>query len=137
MTTMEKTKGQKEQNSNNSETQLAEVQKNTFLPGADVVDSESKVDIFVEMPGVDKESVNISLEKNILTVEGKVLIPESHDGYSLLLREFPVGNYHRTFTLGHEFDGAHIQAKMKEGVLHLTLPKRKDVGPRKINVNAE
>lgn len=137
MTTMEKTKEQQELDSNKSEAQVAEVQKNAFLPGTDVVDSESKVDIFVEMPGVDKESVSISLEKNVLTIDGKVLAPESHDGYSLLLREFPVGNYHRTFTLGHEFDDANIQAKMKEGVLHLILPKRENAGPRKINVNAE
>lgn len=136
MTTMEKTKEQKELDSNQSEAQVSELQRNTFIPRTDVIDSEGKVEIMVEMPGVDKESVDISLKKNILTIEGKVFTPENREGYSLLLREFPVGNYHRTFTLGYEIEEGSIQARMKEGVLCLTLPKRTDAGPRKISVSA-
>ncbi len=136
MTTLEKANEQQELKSESHENNV-EVQRNSFVPGTDVVDSEGKVDILVEMPGVNKESVNISLEKNILTIYGEVRNRASREGYSLIVREFPVGNYHRTFTLSQEFDDANIQASMKEGVLHLTLPKRKDVGPRRINVNAE
>jgi len=134
MTTLEKTNEKQELKPENNN---VAVQRSAFLPGTDVVDFEGKVDILVEMPGVDKESVNISLENNILTVDGEIRTRESREGYSLIVREFPVGNFHRTFTLGSEFDEANIQASIKEGVLHLTLPKRKDPGPRKINVSAE
>lgn len=135
MTTLEKTHEQHGLNSVNQQSNV-EVERDTFLPRTDVVDHKEKVEILVEMPGVDKESVNISLEKNILTIEGKTRSPENREGYSLIVGEFPNGNYHRTFTLGHELDEENIQARMKDGVLRLTLPRREDVGPRKINVNS-
>lgn len=139
MTTMAKTKEHNEVETSQHETENARAQQNTFVPGTDVVDSEEKVEILVEMPGADKESVDISLKENILTLEDRVRNTAGHDGYSLLFSEFPVDNFSRTFTLSHEFEMDNIQARMKEGVLSLTLPKRKEKeeGPRKINVVVE
>lgn len=112
-------------------------QVNTYLPRTDIVDSEEEVRIWAEMPGLDNESVNITLEKNILTIDGKIKTNLYPEGYTLRVNEFPVGNYRRTFKLGQDLNCEDIQAKMKNGVLCLVLPKSKDSGPKKISVKAE
>ncbi len=112
-------------------------QVNTYLPRTDIVDSEEEVRIWAEMPGLDNESVNITLEKNILTIDGKIKTNLYPEGYTLRVNEFPVGNYRRTFKLGQDLNCEDIQAKMKNGVLYLVLPKSKDSGPKKISVIAE
>ena len=137
MKILEKTEKQPGKDSASIESANAETQVNTYLPRTDIVDSESEVRIWAEMPGLDNGSVNITLEKNVLTLEGKVKIPIYPEGYSLKVNEYPVGNYRRTFRLGQDFNYEDIQAKMTNGVLCLVLPKSKDLGPKKINVKAE
>ena len=137
MSILEKTEKKPDTESVSIESSKAETQVNTYLPRADIIDSEADVKIWAEMPGLDNESVNITLEKNVLTLEGKIKAPVSPEGYSLKINEYPVGNYRRTFKLGQDFKYEDIQAIMKNGVLCLILPKSKDLGPKKINVKAE
>lgn len=136
MNILEKTDKQPE-NSTSVERTNSETRVNTYLPRTDIVDSENDVKIWAEMPGLDSETVKVTLEKNVLTLEGKINTPVYPEGYSLKVKEFPVGNYRRTFKLGQDFNCEDIQAKMKNGVLCLILPKSKDLGPKKINVKAE
>ena len=137
MSILEKTEEQTGTDSSSVESVNSESQVNTYLPRTDILDSETEVKIWAEMPGLDNESVNITLEKNVLTLEGKIKTPVFPEGYSLKINEYPVGNYRRTFKLGQEFNYEDIQAKMSNGVLCLTLPKSKDLGPKRINVKAE
>ncbi len=137
MTTLEKVEKQPEQNPTAVENSNVEAQMNTYLPRTDIVESEDAVNIWAEMPGLDSESVSITLEKNVLTLDGKFPLPVKPDGYTLRVGEFPVGNYHRTFRLSQEFDCGEIEAKMKDGVLCLILPRRKDLGPKKVTVMSE
>jgi HSP20 family protein len=137
MTTLEKIENQSEQKFVNQKNANAEVPMSTYLPRTDIVDSETEVKIWAEMPGLDSNSVNIILDKNVLTLEGQLPVSLQPEGYALKISEYPVGNYRRTFRLSQEFNCEDIQAKMKNGVLCIALPKRKDIGPKRVTVKSE
>ena len=86
------------------------------------------------MPGVDEKSVDITLEKELLTIYGRVE-PEVPEKHSLAIAEYGVGDYRRTFTISSEIDRDHIEASVKDGVLKLVLPKAESAKTRKIPVS--
>ena len=96
--------------------------KPAFIPRVDIYETNDAVALIADMPGVDENSVDITLEKNVLTINGYVE-PERLEGYSLAYAEYRVGDYQRSFNLSNEIDQENIEAKMKDGVLHLHLPK--------------
>lgn len=86
------------------------------------------------MPGVDENSVDITLEQNVLTINGYAALVEP-EGYRLADAEYRVGDYQRRFTLSDQIDRDKIEAMVKDGVLRLRLPKVKPTA-RKIAVKA-
>ena len=110
--------------------------KRVYTPAVDIIERKDNIILITDMPGVDENSVDITLEKNILTINGNVdpEIPESH---RLYISEYGLGDYHRVFTLTNEVDRDRIQAHMKNGVLKLVLPKADVMKTRKISVKAE
>lgn len=107
-----------------------------YTPAADIVESEDKLILLADMPGVAHDGVDITLEQNILTIYGQVEQPEL-PGYNLTYAEYGIGSYKRIFALSNEIDRDGIQASVKNGVLKLILPKSKRALPRKIAVQAE
>ncbi len=107
--------------------------RRVFMPAVDIVEKENDIVLFADMPGVDERSVDITLEKDLLTIHGTVEpdVPENH---RLVLSEYGVGDYERTFTLSNEIDREHIKAVVKDGVLRLTLPKAERAKTKKIPV---
>lgn len=105
-----------------------------FVPRVDIYETEDSVILLTDMPGVDNESVDILLEKGVLTINGYVE-PSYPEGYSLAYAEYRVGDYQRSFTLSNEVDQDNIEASLKNGVLRITLSK---LGPqtKKIAVSA-
>jgi HSP20 family protein len=87
------------------------------------------------LPGVDEKSVDITLEKNELTINGYVKSSQP-EGYTLAYGEYETGDYRRTFVLPDEVERNKIEASVKEGVLRLVLPKAVDRQARKITVKA-
>jgi len=102
---------------------------------SDVYETEESIVVVADMPGVDDKSVSITLEKNVLTLAGKVEA-DAPEGYRLALSEYDTGNYERRFALSQSVDREGIEASVKEGILTLTLPKAKEAMPRKIEVKA-
>ena len=96
--------------------------KPAFIPRVDIYETNDAVALIADMPGVDENSVDITLEKNVLTINGYVE-PEAPEDYSLAYAEYRVGDYQRSFNLSNEIDQEKIEATMKDGVLHLHLPK--------------
>lgn len=88
------------------------------------------------MPGVDEKSVDINLEKNVLSIYGRV-DEGPLETYRPALVEYGIGDYERVFTLSDEIDRDRIQATVKNGVLRVVLPKAKAARSRKIAVKAE
>lgn len=106
----------------------------TYVPAVDIYENEHGLVMRVEMPGVDEGSANVHIEKNLLSIEGKVHT-EVPEGYSLVRAENDAGAYRRAFQLSGEIDPAGVKAKMKNGVLQVLLPKREEAKPRKIEIN--
>lgn len=103
-----------------------------FVPRADIYETEDGITVVADMPGVDEESIDITLEQNVLTINGYVTMDRPED-YSLAYAEYRVGDYQRRFTLSDQIDKNKIEATMKDGVLRLQLPKA-EPSTKKISV---
>jgi len=106
-----------------------------FTPRTDIYEREDAIVVVADMAGVDEQSVDINVEKNVLTITGRVARQEP-EGYTLRYAEYDVGDYQRTFTLSNEIDVGRIEATIKNGVLRVTLPKSAETLPKKIAVKA-
>jgi HSP20 family protein len=94
-------------------------------PALDVAESERGYTVKLEMPGVAKEDVKVSIEGRQITVQAQSQRSEERkDGERVVYRERSVSSYARTFTLPLEVDQAEAGARLEHGVLTLTLPKR-------------
>jgi HSP20 family protein len=93
-----------------------------FVPRVDIYETNDAIFVAADMPGVDETSVDITLENDVLTINGYVE-PAEPEGYQLAYAEYRVGDYERRFTLSNKIDQERIEATMKNGVLHLHLPK--------------
>lgn len=105
-----------------------------YLPSTDIVETADKLFVYMDMPGVDRDNVNVRLEKNVLTVEGAV---ESKPYADLkpLYSEYNIGHFSRSFDVSNKIDHSGIEAKIENGVLILTLPKTPEEKPMSIKVN--
>ncbi len=104
-----------------------------FVPRADIYETEAEVVILMDMPGIEDEYIEISLEKNILTVNG-YLFPVDPEGYSLARCEYQAGDFERSFRISNQIEQDQIKAQYQNGVLRLTLPKAEEAKKRKIEV---
>jgi len=104
-----------------------------FVPRADIYEADEQIVIVADVPGAEKDSIDVTLEKNILTIDAYVN-SVSPEGYSLSFAEYEVGDYQRSFRLSDEIDREKIQASVKDGVLRLYLPKSDAARMRKISV---
>ena len=107
----------------------------TFVPRVDIYETKDAIFLIADMPGVDEKTVDVELEKNVLTISGRVENGIVKD-YSLVFSEYEVGDYERTFTLSDEIDKNKIKASVKQGVVRLELPKAEKVKLKKIKINA-
>lgn len=107
----------------------------TFAPDVDIFENADKLQLVADMPGVDEQSVEVHVEKGVLTIEGHVSLKD-YENLTPVYTEYNVGNYARRFTLSSEIDTERIKARMKNGVLELELPKAEHAKPRRITVSA-
>ena len=106
-----------------------------FSPPVDIYETEQELVLVADVPGLAKESLEIRLDKDVLTLEG-AMDDSFGPGETELLREYRTGRYLRRFTLGEAIDRQGIRAKLKNGELKLVLPKAKEAKPRRIEVTA-
>ncbi len=88
-----------------------------------------------DIPGADQDSIEITVEKNSLTIEARVEVERPVD-YSLTYAEYGIGDFRRKFSLSNEIDQDDIEAQVKNGVLSLTLPKVGPSAAQKITVKS-
>src|SRR5207248_2011871 len=104
-----------------------------ITPSGSVVEAGDGYKLHVEMPGVNKEGLEISVENNELTIVGRRSLPMIEG--TLIQRESRPENFRRAFQLDPSINTNSIGAKIEQGVLILTLPKAEQVKPRKIAVS--
>ena len=105
-----------------------------FKPDVDILEHPDAFVILADLPGASEESVDIHLEKGVLTLDARV--SESNDDVEPRYAEYREGGYHRVFRISDEIDAAGVSAKMRDGVLELRLPKSAESRPRRIDVAA-
>jgi HSP20 family protein len=100
----------------------------------DAYRSGDEVRVDFDMPGVDPASIEVSVEKDVLTVSATR--QWSSDGVEILVSERPQGTFSRTMYVGESLDTEHIEASYADGVLFLRIPVRPAAKPRRVAVAA-
>jgi len=103
-----------------------------LVPRANILENKDSYILDLEMPGVSKDGVEITVENSELTIIGRRSNAEPKA--DVVYRECRPLDYRRVFDLDPSIDASHISAKVEQGVLTLTLPKAESVKPRKITV---
>ena len=104
-----------------------------FLANADIFETEDALTVVLEMPGVDRDNIDVSVENGLLTVEGKINV-NKYEGLQPLYSEYNIGPYRRSFRISNRVDQDKIRAEMRDGVITLVLPKAEEAKPRRIEV---
>ena len=115
---------------------LEESQRKIYVPRTDIYETTDSIIVVADVPGASAESVDLTLEKNILTIHARVE-HACKENYKTIYSEYSVGDYRRMFSLSNEVDREGIEASVKNGVLKLVLPKSKKAQPKKISIKAE
>jgi HSP20 family molecular chaperone IbpA len=105
-----------------------------MIPRVDVLEDETGITLFADLPGVARDALDIHIDGGSLTIEGTVTAatPEAMEA---TYAEVRVPRYRRSFTLSRELDGGRVEAQLKDGVLRLRIPKQEHAQPRRITVN--
>jgi HSP20 family protein len=108
-----------------------------WSPALDVEETEDGFTLHVELPGVDPEQVEVSLEENVLTVTGsrEFYADREAEGFRRVERRF--GRFHRAVRLPDRVDGDRVQARYAHGLLTISVPKAEEAKPRRIAITAE
>lgn len=106
-----------------------------FTPNVDIFETEQTITLLVDMPGVKTDDLNVDLRDDTLTLTGDVSPDVGAPGEKIYV-EYETGRYYRQFSLSEVIAQEKIDAKLKDGVLRLTLPKVEKATPRRIAVQA-
>jgi len=105
-----------------------------WCPAVDVTESEKELVVSADLPGIDPQQVEITVQENILTLSGerKAASESKDESYHRVERAY--GSFTRSFVLPSTVDETKVAAEYKDGVLRVHLPKREEAKPRKIDV---
>jgi len=104
-----------------------------MIPRVDVLEDESGITLFADLPGVPRDALEIHVEGDSLTIEGAVTTA-TPEAMQSAYAEVRVPHYRRSFSLSRELDGSRIEAQLKDGVLRLRIPKQEHAQPRRVAV---
>ena len=105
----------------------------TLSPAVDVIEDVHGVTLWADLPGVERDKLEIRVQDGNLRIEASANVP-TPEGLRLQHAEVRVPDFARSFTLGPEFDTSKIEANLKDGVLKLIIPRREEARPRRIEV---
>ncbi len=105
-----------------------------YVPPTDIFETGDALKIVMEVPGVPKDAVDVRIENDVLSVEGRIEAT-NYNGLEPLYTEYPIGHFARSFSLPGQVDQQNIIAQLEDGVLTLTLNKRPESKPRRIAIH--
>lgn len=103
---------------------LREFENLSIAPSMDLVEDKQSYKVEVEMPGMDEKDITISINDNILTVQGEKSTSKKDEHKNYIAREISYGRYERSISLPQAADGDKATASFKKGMLWITIPKR-------------
>jgi len=109
-----------------------------WVPAVDIMEFDSRFQLFVDLPGVDPDAVEITLDNSVLTITGERGIPAAPEGEQMVnrRRERGQGRFHRRFILPDTVDAEKVKASNRNGVLEISIPKQAKAQPRRITIAA-
>ena len=107
-----------------------------WTPPVDIFESANGFVLKLEVPEVDKETIDIKIHENELTIKGERRLEPDIDPDSYYRMERGYGTFSRSFTLTKSIDASHIKAALKDGILRIELPKKEEVKPKQIKIEA-
>jgi HSP20 family protein len=136
-----------EEQAMNEKTQLAErdqdalarrendqaARRMTITPAVDVFEDSQCVTLWADLPGVSKDKLEVKVHDGNLYIEAEAVVP-TPQGFRLQHAEVREPRFARTFALSADFDTSKIDANLQDGVLKLTIPRRDEARPRRIEV---
>jgi HSP20 family protein len=107
------------------------------FPALNVASTEDSAEVYAFAPGLDPASINVQVERGVLSVSGERpgALPSQEESASVHLNERFAGRFHRVVTLTDDLDPNHVQANYRNGVLHISIRRRESAKPRRISVN--
>ncbi len=108
-------------------------QKTFRSPAVDIIEKEDSFVILVNLPGVKKEDLKVSIDNRELSIEGKTTV-SNDESIKYILRERKVSDFRRKFNLGDSINEEKIEAVHENGVLTLTLSKKDEIQPKNITI---
>jgi HSP20 family protein len=122
--------------------QKREVEKKTegttagraFVPVTDIFETPEALTVVLEMPGVDRNTIEASVEDDVVTIEGRIDFSK-YEGMQPVYTEYNVGHYARSFQISNKVDQSKIRAQMKHSVVTIVLPKAEQAKSRKIEIS--
>jgi HSP20 family protein len=112
-----------------------EAETPVLIPAVDIYEDGHGITLRADLPGVSRDRLDIQVEDDTLTIAGEASI-EMPEGMKPLYADVRATRYRRRFTLSRELASDKISAQMNDGVLTVTIPKREELRPRKIEVSA-
>lgn len=112
----------------------ANAEASYWFPATDIKEEVNQFVIHADLPGVAKENIEVSMENNLLTIQGKRNEEFETKQHGYIRRERLIGTFYRQISLPNTANGEHIGAKLNHGVLEITIPKKEEALPRKIEI---
>ena len=113
-----------------------EMTRGAWSPSVDIFENKDNIVLEAELPGMSPEDVNISIENNVLTLHGERKFEKKDEGDNFHRVERSYGSFTRSFTLPPTVSSEDVDATFDNGVLRLTLAKREEAKPRRIEIKA-
>ena len=107
----------------------------TVSPALDVAEDSDSFTVYMDLPGVEEDDVDVSIASNVLTIKGSKELPEIGEESKVYRQEEWEGSFQRTLSLPQTVDTQKVSAKLTNGVLRVELPKREEVKPKQIKVD--
>ena len=105
----------------------------TITPAVDIFEDSQAVTVWADLPGVTRDKLDVRVHDGNLSIEAEAVVPTPAN-LRLQHAEVREPRFARTFTLSPDFDTAKIEANLQDGVLKLTIPRREEARPRRIEV---
>lgn len=108
--------------------------ESTIVPPVDIYEDAHGITLWADLPGVSRDKMNVHVQDGNLFIEGEVSI-DTPDGLRLQYAEIREPRFARAFSLSADFDISKIDANLSDGVLKLSIPRREEARPRRIEVS--
>lgn len=116
------------------EKDYSSLETSQWIPAVDVKESQHDFSLKVDLPGIDKNDVSISMENGVLSIQGERTEENRTESDHYYRVERVSGKFYRRFALPETADAEKIQANMTKGVLHIKIPKKEIAQPKSIEI---